>query len=163
MFELLQDPAVWVAISFAIFAVGAFVFGRGALLAKLDNRIAAIRQEIDTAGALRQEAQELLAQYQRKQAEATQEAQTIVQNAKRHADEIRKQAEASLEAASERREQQLRERLRRMEEATLQDIRAHAAALAVKATAEIIAERMDDTAQTRLIDDSIKQVAGQFR
>lgn len=160
--ELLQDTGVWVAISFAIFCLVVFRKGRGPVMAKIDGRIAEIRKEIETAEALRLEAQELLAQYQRKQAEAAEEARTIVQNAQQHAAGIRQQAEAELQAASARHEHQLRERLRHMEETAIQEIRAHAAALAVKATEQIIAEHMDEKTRARLADESIKQVAGQF-
>lgn len=160
--HLLQDATVWVAISFVIFCVGAFILAKDKVLGMLDGRIAAIRTEIETAEALRREAQVILEDYRRKQQEAASEAQTIIQNAQRHAEDIRRQAEADLSAASARREQQLQERLRRMQDALAQEIRTHAAALTVKATAEIIAEHMDDKSHARLVDDSIKQVAGQF-
>ena len=109
------------------------------------------------------EAQELLAQYQRKQKDAAKEAEEIVIKAKEHADGLVKQAKKDIKDTAQRREQQLQERLKRMEESAIQEIQAHAAALAVKATREIIADKMDDATNDKLVDDSIKELAGQLK
>ncbi len=162
MTEFLQSSEVWVSFSFAIFLVGGFVLGRGPLFAKLDAKIAEVKKEIETAAELRREAQDLLALYQRKQQEAEREAQAIVENAKKHAVEIGNQADAERKEILKRREQQTEERLRRMEEAAIQEIRAYAADLAVKATTEIIAGKMDAQTNERLVEQSVKQVAGQL-
>jgi F-type H+-transporting ATPase subunit b len=162
MGEMLQDPHIWVAISFVVFAIGLIKFGGKALLARLDAKIVEVKKEIETAAALRSEAQDLLNLYQRKQQDAEKEAQAIVANAKKHAAEISKQADAEREEILERREQQVSERLRRMEEAAIQEIRSYAADLAVKATTEIIAKKMDEQTNARLVEQSVKDVAKQL-
>lgn len=160
--ELLNDAATWVLISFCIFAFFAFHLGKGKILGKLDGRIEEIRKEIATAESLRIEAQELLAQYQRKHRDAAKEAEAIVAAARKDADALLKQAESELQETIRRREQHLQERLQRMEEKAIADIRAHAADLAVKATAEIIAEKMDEKANENLVEQSIRQIAGRL-
>ncbi|QQG35444.1 MAG: hypothetical protein HYS17_07810 [Micavibrio aeruginosavorus] len=161
--ELLTEATNWVLISFAIFALGFLKFGRGALLGKLDRRIEEIRKEIETAESLRIEAQELLAQYQRKQRDAAREAETIIATAQKHAAEIQKQAEADLNELMSRKESQLKDRLQRMEEKAVQEIKSYAAELSVKATAEIIAKQMDQATNDRLVDQSVKSIAAQLR
>ena len=94
---LAHDTNVWVTISFVVFALLAFKLGRKSILAGLDSKIEAIRTEIQTAESLRVEAQELLAQYQRKQRDAEQEAAQIVAQAKAHAKRIQEAAEAERE------------------------------------------------------------------
>jgi F-type H+-transporting ATPase subunit b len=158
----LNDPANWVFISFVIFAFGFMRFGKNALLHKLDSRIAEIRKEIETAESLRVEAQELLAQYQRKQRDAAKEAEAIVATARTHADQIRKQAEADIAATLKRREEQTADRLKRMEEKAANDIRAYAAELAVRATREIIVTEMNEKVNAGMVDHSIKAVAGKL-
>jgi len=160
--ELLQDSNTWVLLSFLLFLFIIFRLGKNAFLGMLDKKINDIRKEIETAESLRVEAQELLAQYQRKQRDAASEAEDIVANAKVHAKEIQKQAEKDLKDIAKRREQQLQERLDRMEQNAIQEIRAHAAELAVKATAEIIAKQMDKKTNENLVDASIKNVSGQL-
>jgi F-type H+-transporting ATPase subunit b len=162
MGALLQDPTVWVAISFSIFCVIFWLFGRAALMAKLDGHIVSVQREIDTAETLRAEAQALLAEYQQKQQAAEKEAADILKRAKASADEIRKQAEKDIEEIAARREAQLADRLKRMEEAAVQEIRAHAADLALKATTEIITSQMSKEANDRLVDDSIPALTKQL-
>src|ERR1700761_8289263 len=116
MTEYLQSTEVWVCFSFAIFVIAGFALGRGPIVAKLDAKIAEVKKEIETATALRQEAQDLLALYQRKQQDAEKEARAIIENAKKHAIEIGQQADAERKELLKRREQQTEERLRRMEE-----------------------------------------------
>jgi len=157
-----QEATNWVLISFVIFAIGFWKFGLKLMLGKLDGRIEEIRKEIETAESLRIEAQELLAQYQRKQRDAAKEAEAIVASAQKHAAEIQKAAEAELNELIARKEAQLKDRLQRMEDVALQDIKSYAAELAVKATAEIIAKQMDEKTNARLVEQSIKTVSGQL-
>ncbi len=163
MLEFLNESTNWVLISFVIFAVGFWKFGLKLLIGKLDGRIDEIRKEIETAESLRVEAQELLAQYQRKQRDAAREAETILAAAEKHAAEIQKQAESELNEMVARKEAQLKDRLHRMEEVAMQEIKAYAAELSVKATAEIIAKQMDQATNDRLIDQSIKSIAAQLK
>lgn len=158
-----NEATNWVLISFVIFAIGFWKFGLKLLIGKLDGRIAEIRKEIETAESLRVEAQELLAQYQRKQRDAAREAETIIAGAQKHAAEIQKHAESELNEMVARKEAQLRDRLARMEEVALNDIKAYAAELSVKATAEIIAKQMDQATNDRLIEQSIKSIASQLK
>ncbi|MBI2233773.1 MAG: hypothetical protein HYU57_02000 [Micavibrio aeruginosavorus] len=161
--EFFQDTHSWVLISFLLFAAFAYRFGKGKFLAMLDRKIEAIRDDIKTAETLRIEAQELLAQYQRKQRDATREAEHIVATAKSAATMIRQEAEEELNDMIARKEAQLAERLKRMEETAKAEIQSYAAELAVKATAEIIASRLDQAANDRLVDASIKSVASQLK
>lgn len=162
MANLLQDTNIWVLVSFLLF-VGVFMrFGKGALLGKLDARIAEIRKEIETAESLRIEAQELLAQYQRKQRDAAKEAETIVAHARESAAQIRAEAESKIAETLKRREEQTQERLQRMEEKAVNDIRAYAAELAVRATHEIIVTEMNEKTNATMVDQSIKAIAGKL-
>ncbi len=160
--ELLHDATVWVLISFLIFVGLAWRFAKAGLLGKLDGRIAEIKKEIAEAESLRLEAQELLALYQRKHRDAAKEAAEIVASARKHADKIAKEAQKEIEETIARREQQLKERLRRMEETAIAEIKAHAAALAVKATAEIISDKLDQAANDRLVTQTITQLGGRL-
>ena len=160
MLELLaHDTGIWVAISFIIFAVIAFKLGRNSVLGALDSKIAAVKTEIETAERLRVEAQELLAQYQRKQRDAEKEAQTILSKAQEQAKLLQKNAETDLAELMERRETQLAERLRRLEENAVAEIQNHAADLAVAATTEMIIQTLDEKTNTKLNEDTIKSLS----
>lgn len=156
---ILEDSQIWLLFSFLIFCFILVKYGKSAILNMLDSRIEGIRSELETSESLRVEAQELLAQYQRKQRDAEQEAEAIIAKAEQHALSIRKTAEKHLSETLQRREQQLKERLMQMEESAIQEIREHAANLAVQATAQIIAKNMDKKSSERLMDDSVQAVA----
>lgn len=162
METLITDPHLWVAFSFVIFMIVAFKLGKKSVLDSLDGKIESIKNEIKTAEDLRIEAQELLAQYQRKQRDAMNESKQIVENAKEHAEKIREQAQKDLKDSMARREAQLKERLARIEESALQDLQAHAANLATQATIEMIARSIDEKKHKELLDDSIKRTANQL-
>ncbi len=158
MTQFFQDPVSWILVSFVIFVGLAFKFGRQSVLNKLDARIETIRKDIATAEALKTEAAALLVEYQRKQADALKEAGKLVDSAKEQALELQRHAEAEFTATMVRREAQMKDRLVRMEETAMDDIRRYAAELAVSATTQIIAEKMDAKTAQKLADSSIDKI-----
>ena len=111
MDALLNDTNFWVLISFVIFMGVAWKYGRKSALAGLDGKIDTIKTELATAEKLRVEAQELLAEYQRKHKDALREADDIIAKAKSHAESMRAKAESDLEVTMKRREDQLQQTL----------------------------------------------------
>lgn len=156
---LTHDPTVWVALSFVIFVALAFKFGRASVLKSLDTRIESVRNDLATAEQLKAEAQALLAEYQRKQLDASKEAEQLIENARDNATRLQKQAEEDFTATMNRREGMMKERIQRMEETAMDDIRRYAAELAISATTQIIAEKMDDKSAQKLADTSIRNLA----
>lgn len=160
MLELLaHDTYIWVTISFVVFVYFAFKLGRKSILDGLDGRINEIKTEIDTAERLRVEAQELLAQYQRKQRDAEKESKDILKQAKSQAKQFTKTAETDLSELMKRRENQLTERLRRLEENAITEIQSHAADLAVAATTEMIIQTLDEKTNAKLNEDTINSLS----
>ncbi len=153
------DPTIWVFVSFAIFVVLAVVFGRATVLKLLDDKIASIRTEIANAEALRNEAQALLNEYEQKQKTALSETQRLIEDAKVQASDLHKRADQDLVDTIARREAMLKDRIQRMEETAIDDIRRYAADLAVSATQEIIAQKLDQSQAARLNDDTIRKVS----
>ena len=156
--DLLHDTHVWVTVSFLIFCVFAFKFGKGAFLNMLDSRIEAIRKEIETAESLHVEAQELLAQYQRKQRDALKEAEGIVEHAKSEAARASAEAEAKLQETIKRRTEMAVEKIARAEAQALQDVRNIAVDVAVEAARSLIGKNLDETKAASLVDESIKDL-----
>ncbi len=163
MLDLLaHDAKLWIAISFVIFVGIAYMLGRKSIVGALDNKIEEIKSEIENAERLRVEAQELLAQYQRKQRDAEKEAAEILEHAKKQAEQFKKNAEKDLAEAMDRREDQLAERLKRIEENAIADIQSHAADLAVAASQEMIIKTLDEKLNASLNEGTIKNIAKQL-
>ena len=59
---MLQDATFWVALSFVIFVALAFKKISGLILGGLDQRGAKIRQELEEAQRLREDAERILAE-----------------------------------------------------------------------------------------------------
>lgn len=155
---LLEDTHIWYAFSFAVFLVLALKFGKSTILARLDEKISKIKHDIQEAENLHTEAQEMLAQYQRKHRDALKEAEVIINTAKNHAQKQVDQAEEDLRQNMARREQQLNERLQNMEQSVKKEIQNYAAELAINAATQIIADKLDKKTDQKLLDQAIKNV-----
>ncbi|GJL93982.1 MAG: ATP synthase subunit b [Hyphococcus sp.] len=153
---LLADTSFWVLVSFVI-VIG--IFARVGLhkmiTAGLDKRAQNISDEINEARKMREEAQELLARYQRRQREAEDEAAAIVKQAKADAKNMAAEARDKINAQMERRTKAAEEKIARAEAQALSEVRGQTADLAVEAARTIIRERMDAGAQTAFADKAI--------
>lgn len=152
----------WIALAFVIFVAAVYRPVGRMISAALDARGAKIREELDEAVRLREEAQALLAQYERQQSEAAAEAERILAHA---GDEAARQAEKAaeaLEAALERRKQQALDRIARAEEEALAEVRGAAVDIAVGATRKLLADRLDAKRRAALIDEAIAELDKQL-
>ena len=158
MSALLNDPTFWTLIAFLIFVVLLFKPVKKALLGGLDSRIAEIRTEVEEAQRLREEAQTLLASYQRKQREAAQEAEEIVARAREEAETHRAEAERQLADLLKRQEALAIEKIGQAEAAATQEVRDVAIDLAIAATEKILAQKATGNLADKLIADAIDEL-----
>ena len=154
---MLQMPEFWVGIAFLVFLAILLYFKVPALIAKaLDDRAAGIRKELDEARRLREEAQSLLADYQKKHRNAGQEAEAIVEQARREAEAFASETRKSLTETVERRRKQAEEKIARAEAQAVEDVRAAAVDMAIAAAEKILREKAAGSSGAALIDESIK-------
>lgn len=154
--SVFSDPTFWTAMAFIAFVLLAGKKIWGAMAAGLDDRAEKIKADIEEARKLREEAQHMLAEYQRKQRDAVKEAEGIVEHAKEEAERLREKAEKDLEDSLARREQQAKDRIAQAEGNAVEEVRAAAAELAVSAARKILEDKLDDKAGGALVDDAIK-------
>jgi F-type H+-transporting ATPase subunit b len=151
-----EEAEFWVLVAFVI-AIGFLVYkARGAVTGGLDARAAKIRAEIDEAQKLRDEAQSRLAEFQRKQRDALQEAEGIVAQAKAEAERLAAQGMKDLEATIERRRRLATEKIALEEQKAMADLRNTAVDVAVAALKRVLAEDLDAARQSALIDQAIE-------
>jgi F-type H+-transporting ATPase subunit b len=155
MLHLLADPEFWVLIAVVIFAIAVWKPASRAVVGMLDQRAARIRTELDEARKLREEAEQLVAEYRRKGQEAAAEAQAIVAHAKEEAERIATQSAQDLEHALERRQRLAEERIAQAEAKAVDEIRAVAVDVAISAAREVIASEMDENRGGALLDSAI--------
>ena len=152
----------WSAVAFVLlFAlIGKKIYA--AVTGTLDARADKIREELDEAAKLREEAQELLATYQKKQRDAQKEADAIVDHAREEAQRIAREAAASLDAGLKRREQLAMDRITQAETKAMDEVRALAVDIAVEATRTLLAENVSDAKSDALVDQAIKDLPGKL-
>ncbi len=151
-------PEFWVAVAFLIVLGGAFRPAFRAITAGLDVRAEKISARIEEAQRLREEAQEMLASYQRRQRDALQEAEEILAHAKAEAARMRDKAEAQLAESLKRREQQAVERIAQAESRALGEVRAMTVDVAIAATQQLIRDNLTEKQAAALIDTAIKDM-----
>ena len=145
-----------------------FVFVAGGLLEVQPHCITvlsdtAIRgKDLDEAKALREEAQTLLASYERKQREVQAQADRIVENAKEEASRAAKQAKADIASSVTRRLAAAEDQITSAKAAAIRDVRNEAVAVAIAAATDVIAKQTTGDEASKLIDESIAEVGAKL-
>lgn len=161
--HFLSTPEFWVAVSFFGFVALIVYFKVPGLVAKvLDDRADAIRAELDEARRLREEAQAMLAEYERKHRGAEKEAESIITLAKQEAEALAAETRQKLTESLERRAKLAEDKIARAEEQALGEVRAAAVNVAIAAAEQIISKKMTAAATKKLVDQSIKDLKAQL-
>ena len=156
--SLFAQPEFWLAIAFALF-VGLLARPVGRKIGDaLDGRSKKIETEIEEAARLRDEAQALLASYQRKSREALKEAEDILANAEAEAKRLAEEAAVELAASLKRREQMALEKIAQAEARAVDDVRNAAVDVALAATRELIQKNLDTGKANALVDAAIGEL-----
>jgi F-type H+-transporting ATPase subunit b len=124
----------------------------------LDTRAEQIRAELAEARALRDEAQQLLAGYERKSREVSEQADRIVKHARDEAALAAEEAKAALQSSLAQRLRAAEEQIASAEASAVKEVRDRAVQVAVAAAGDAIAKAMSAAQANDLIEGAIKQV-----
>ena len=130
----------------------------GMLIGLLDKRSEDIKSELDEARALREEAQTILASFERKQREVQSHADEIVKTAKADAQVAADQAKKDLAASVARRLAAAQDQIASAEASAVKDVRDQAVAVAIAAAGDVISSQMSAANANKLIDNAIADV-----
>jgi len=159
----LHNTEIVVGIGFVIFVAVLLYYKVPAMIArKLDERAVRIRAELDEARALRDEAQSLLASYERRQREVKTHAEGIVTAAKAEAEKAAAAAKEDIRRSVARRMQTATEQIAAAEQAAVRQIKDRAVAVAVAAAADVLKGGMKADDANRLIDAAIDEVGAKL-
>lgn len=128
----------------------------------LDKRADGIRAELDEARGLREEAQSLLASYERKQKDVQTQADRIVSNAREEANRSAEQAKVDIAKSIQRRLTAAEEQIQSAQDKAVKEVRDQAVAVAVAAARQVIAEQMTAQRADKMIDESIQTVGAKL-
>ncbi|WP_110814791.1 ATP F0F1 synthase subunit B [Pseudoroseicyclus aestuarii] len=124
----------------------------------LDKRSDQIRKDLDEARSLRDEAQALLASYERKQKDVQAQADRIVENARTEASRAAEQSKEDIRASVERRLAGATEQIESAQAAAVQEVQNRAVTVAVAAAREVLIQQMTPERRDRMIESSIQTV-----
>lgn len=130
----------------------------GRVMGLLDSRAEGIRSDLDEARALRDEAEQILASYERKRAEVAEQADRIVAQAREDARLAAEQAKVDLQASIARRLAAAEEQIASAQAGAVREVRDAAITVAIDAARDVIARQMSTAEANRLIDESIATV-----
>jgi F-type H+-transporting ATPase subunit b len=158
-----HDPLFWTLVALVIFFAILAYYKVPALVGKqLDDRAHSIRKELDEARRLREEAQQLLADYQRKSREAEDEAKEIVTQARREAELLAADTRKSLAETLERRAKAAEEKIARAEAQALGEVRSAAVDAAISAAEKLLQAKIVGGDATALIESNIQDLKGRL-
>lgn len=154
-----MDATFWALVGLILFFVLIAWMGvPGKITAALDSRAVKIRADLEEARKLREEAQALLADYQRRRHEAEAEADAIVAEARAEAEQLTLETTRSLEELIARRTKSAEDKIAQAEAHAIAEVKAKAADLAVAAAERMLVAKVTGSVAEGLTAKSIEQV-----
>ena len=156
--ELLLEAEFWVAVAFVIFVLILLKLGvHKKAVTALDTRAARIASELDEARKLRDEAQAILAESEKKRRQAEQDAQDIIAGARAEAERVAAEAKAKAEEFVARRTAMAQQKIAQAESQAVAEVRA-AADAAVAASEKVLTQTVRGKVADDLIGQGIRDV-----
>lgn len=153
------DATFWAAVAFVLLMAGFVYLGVHKKLADaLDHRAGRIKAELDDARRLKDEAQNLVAEYRAKRESAVKEAEEIVAGARSEAERIAAEAKTRMEEFVVRRTRMAETKIAQAEAQAIADVRSAAADAAVSAAAKILSETVKGQTAETLLTQGIAEV-----
>ncbi|HTV70951.1 MAG TPA: F0F1 ATP synthase subunit B [Rhizobiaceae bacterium] len=154
-----MDATFWALVALVIF-IGIVIYMKvpGMIGRSLDERANKIKGELEEARRLREEAQQLLAEFQRKRKEAEKEAGDIVAAAKREAGTLVEEAKKRTEEYVARRTALAETKIAQAERDAVNEVRSRAVDIAIEAARKVIGDKVDTSVGADLFKDSLNQL-----
>lgn len=154
--SIFQDATFWVAVCVSIFLLILLFKGAFKAMGKaLDDRAEEIESDLNEARRLREEAQALLAQYQRQQKEAEEQAESIIAQARKDAEAMAIRSRADLKERLDRRATQAEAKIANAESQALAEVRAKAAELAISGAEGLLKGNMTAADHKSMVAEGI--------
>ena len=149
----------WAFVGLVLFlALIVYLKVPGMMAKSLDERAGRITNELTQAKRLREEAQALLVEYQRKRKEAEAEAANIVAAAEREAEMLTVEAKQKTDEFVARRTALSEQKIKQAEIDAINSVRATAVDIAIAAAESVITAKSDASTQATLFAKAVSDV-----
>ena len=149
---------IWTLV---VFGLSMFILGRLAfprIAEALDRRQSAIEESIEASERTRKEADDILAEYRERLAEARGQADEIVARARRTGEAAENEIIAEARAKREEMMEQTRRDIQAETRRAIQEIRAEVADLTVLATEKVTRKALTGEDQRRLVEEALSEL-----
>jgi F-type H+-transporting ATPase subunit b len=150
-----SDLAVWTAVVFLLVLAILWVFAWKPITSGLDKREQRIHDEIASAEKAHADAQQLLADYQKRLADTGEEVRKMLEAARRESERQGQEIVAAARAAAEVEKQRGLNEIERATAGALKELADRSAALAVDLAGQIVGARLDQASHARLIERAV--------
>ena len=141
--EIFYNSTLVVGIALVLFfGLLAYLGVHKVIGGKLDERAQGIRDELDEARKLREEAQELFAEFERKQKEVEGQAAEIVEHAKAEAEAAAVRAKEDIANSIERRLRAADDQIALAESNAVKEVKDKAVSVAIAAAQEVLTSNL---------------------
>jgi F-type H+-transporting ATPase subunit b len=154
-----MDASFFALVGLIIFlAIIAYMKVPGMITKSLDERADRIRNDLEEARSLREEAQRLLAMYQAKRKEAEAEAEGIVAQAQRDAAQISEEARVKTAEFVKRREAMAEQKIAQAEADAIAQVKAMAVDVAIAASTELLGKNASAETSANMFKSTLAQI-----
>ena len=155
---MLSDPQFWVAIAFVVFVLAIFNPIRKILSSSLDTKIKEIRDSIDQAEKIKNDAQLTLGDIKKRQNQVKNEIDSIKKEAKEKITIIEKNAYTKLIDQLNKRNALASNKIDQMTRDANTDIQKHITQIAISATINILEKKLNSKEKQNLINQSVNEL-----
>ena len=158
------DATFWVAISFLIF-IGALVYLKvpqkiNSLLSKIINDI---KNELEEAEKLKEQAKDMLNQTQIKFENANKEKEKLIQETKKESEKIIIKMNNKFHQIAENRKKITEQKISQMKEGAIKSIKDAAVQIAIESSTKIIQTSVDKSKLDNLFKENLLQVKNSLK
>ena len=154
----LNDPQIWVAVSFLLFFIifGSFIWKKLSFF--LDNKIDDISEEIIMASNLHEEAKKLLSEEKKKLQGLDNEINIIIEEGQLKAQTLYNESKEKVNKEIMKLEKSAKEKIRYLENEAVIDIQNKISEHTIKLTEEFLEKTLSKEDNTAMINNSIKEL-----
>ena len=157
--EFFSQPTSWVFISFLIFISIVIYLKIPKMVTKLlDEEIGRIKNSLDDARKLKEDANSLLAEYERKIDAANKEAEEIINQAQANAKIYEENSNKKIADYILRSEKQSIEKIQQAEKSAINNINEEIINKSIAISENVISKNMNDKNNQKLFQSSIDQI-----
>ena len=155
--KLAELVAAAIAFAIVFFFIWRWVLPRINTL--IEERRQQIQGQLENAEQTRRQAEQELSDYRAQLANAREEGNRIIEEARKTADQLRRDIQSNAEREAQSTVERAQEEIRAERDRVFSELRTQVAELAVDIAGRVVGQHLDGEAHGQLIDDYIEQVA----